>query len=88
MLKLDIFKFDIIVISNDSNLMTKLSDVLYNPCKPKSHEKFLFFYLTHGRDNMGEIRISIPSENLGFPYPVCKNNRSLMLTFSSIVINC
>ena len=21
---------------------------------------------------MGEIRISIPSENLGFPYPVCK----------------
>ena len=23
---------------------------------------------------MGELRISIPSENLGFPYPVCKNN--------------
>ena len=21
---------------------------------------------------MGKIRISIPSENLGFPYPVCK----------------
>ena len=24
---------------------------------------------------MGEIRISIPSENLGFSYPVCKNIR-------------
>ena len=25
---------------------------------------------------MGEIRISIPIENLGFPYPVCKKNYS------------
>ena len=34
------------------------------------HMKIFFFYPT--RDNMGEIRISIPSENLVFPYPVCK----------------
>ena len=25
---------------------------------------------------MGEIRISIPSENLRFPYPVCENIRT------------
>ena len=25
---------------------------------------------------MSEIRISIPSENLGFPYPVCRKTRS------------
>ena len=25
---------------------------------------------------MGEIKISVPSENLRFPYPVCKNMKS------------
>ena len=29
---------------------------------------------------MGEIRISIPSENLGFPYPVCKDTHSHLQT--------
>ena len=29
-----------------------------------------------GWDGMGEIRISITSENLGFPYPVCKKYES------------
>ena len=33
------------------------------------HMKIFFL----GWDNMGEIRISIPSENFRFPYPVCKN---------------
>ena len=28
-----------------------------------------------GRDKLGEIRISIPSENLGFLHPVCKKNQ-------------
>ena len=54
--------------SNDVNITTKLGDVLFNQCKPKSREN-LIFYPTLGRDNMsGEIRISIPSENLWFPY--------------------
>ena len=61
---------------NDINLTIKLCDVLYNQCKPNSRANF-FFCATHGWDNMGEIRISIPSENLGFPFPVCKNIRIL-----------
>ena len=35
---------------NDVNLMTKLCDVLYNQCKPNSHENFLFCP-SHGWDN-------------------------------------
>ena len=35
-------------------------------------EKIFFLYPIHGWYNMGEIRISIPSNNLEFPYPVCK----------------
>ena len=34
---------------------------------------------------MGEIRISIPSEDLGFPYPVCKKSSSHGLMFNSVV---
>ena len=37
------------------------------------HVKIFFL----GCDNMGETRISIPSENLGFPYPVCKKRISI-----------
>ena len=55
---------------NDVNLTTKLRDLPYNQCKPNSRENFLF--LSYPWDNMGEIRISIPSENIGFPYSVCK----------------
>ena len=29
---------------------------------------------------MGEIRISIPGESLGFPYPVCKKRFSAVFT--------
>ena len=50
---------------NDINLMTKLCDILYNQRKLNSCENF-FFYPTHEWDNMGEIRISIPSEDLKF----------------------
>ena len=38
----------------------------------------IFIYPTHGWDNMGKIRISIPSQNFGFPYPVCKKYVSLI----------
>ena len=43
------------------NLMTNL------------HMKIFFL----GWDNMGGIRIPIPSENLGFAYPVCKKRISI-----------
>ena len=56
----------------DVNLMTKLRNVLYNQCTPNSCENFIYFYPTHGLDNMDKIRISIPSENLGFPCLVYK----------------
>ena len=51
----------------DVNLTTKLRDVLYNQCKPNSREKFF-----SGADKQGQVRISIPSENLGNPDLVCK----------------
>ena len=58
---------------NDVSLTTKLRDVLYNQCKPNPRDNFLF-YPTHGWDNVGEIRISIPSEKLGIAYPVGKKS--------------
>ena len=57
------FKITSLWHRNDINLMTQLRDVLYNLCKP-NHVAIFFM----GWDNMGEIRFSIPSENLGFPY--------------------
>ena len=62
------FKITSLWRRNDVNLTTKLRDVLYNQGKPNSREKKYFF----GWDNVGEIRISISSENLGFPNLVCK----------------
>ena len=34
---------------------------------------------------MGEIRISIPSENLGFPYPVCRKNKTNLEISTSVL---
>ena len=48
---------------NHVNPTTNLRDILYN-----QNNSFL------GGDNMGEIRISIPNENLQFPYRVCKKS--------------
>ena len=67
-----VFKMMSLWRQNHAKLTTKLRDVLYNQCKPNSREKKIFL----GWDNMGEIRISTPSKDLGFPYPVCKNKIS------------
>ena len=65
-----VFKMTSLWRQNHANLTTKLHDALYNQCKPNSRIFFYFFFFWW--NNMGEIRISIPSENLGFPYPVCQ----------------
>ena len=57
---------------NDINLTTKLRDVLYNQCKPNSREKCFFFFFFFFFLSWVRIWISIPSENLGFPYRECK----------------
>ena len=48
----------------------------------KSYQVHLQLHPCFGCDNMGEIRISIPSEKLGFAYPVCK----MRLQFHSTVM--
>ena len=68
----NVFKMTSLWCQNDVNLTTKLREVLYNQCKLNSREKFFL-----GWANMGEIRISMPSENLGFPYPECKKRISI-----------
>ena len=53
-------------------------DVTRIPIQPMQTEFTwkVCFYPTLGWDNMDEIRISTPSENLGFSYPVCNKSQS------------
>ena len=66
------YKFGVIVTSQWRHLNDK---VTWRPIQPMQTES-IWWFSTHGWDNMGEIRISIPSEKLGIPYPVCKKSFS------------
>ena len=50
--------------------------VAWHPIRPVQTE-FMWTFFWGGWDNIGEIRIFIPSENIVFPYLVCKNIYSL-----------
>ena len=62
------FKMTSLWCRNDVNLRQSYV-TSYTIYANRIHVKMFFL----GWDNMGEIRFSIPSENLGFPYLVCKN---------------
>ena len=78
----DIFKFDVIVTSQSRQPNDKVMWYPIQQMQTNFMWKVSFFFISsmdesYGLDKMGEIRISIPSENLRFPYPVCKKRISV-----------